>query len=256
MMEPQEGSPPPMAPSTRPDSLAPPAERARNGRSALAPTSQPLLALVMVQQPSSPAAEAFRSLSAGLHVVDAERPLHTFAVTSAGKREDKASAAANLAVAMAEGGRRVIVVDADLRHPELHTLFGIGNTEGLSSAVLGADDALPLYDSAVAGLRLLPAGPPVANPVEVLGAPRLGRLLDQLRDQSDAVVINSAPAAALADTAVIAPYVDGILLVVSAGRTRRDLALRAKEQLERAGARLLGVVLTGVPADRALYDGL
>ncbi len=87
----------------------------------------------------------------------------------------------------------------------------------------------------------------------MLGAPRLVRLLDLLRDQADVVVVNTAPAAALADTAVLAPHLDGMLLVISAGHTRRDLALRAKEQLERVNARVLGVVLTGVRAERGLY---
>jgi non-specific protein-tyrosine kinase len=249
-MESEEGTAQPMPPSPRPDTLAPVTER--NGRSTLA-LSGTSADLIMLQEPASAAAEAFRSLSASLQFGDPERPLRCVGLTSAGTREDTASAVGNLAVAMAEGGRRVIAVDADVRQPSLHTLFGVSNQVGLTSAVLDGADDVPLAETGVPRLHLLPSGPSVPNPVEVLGAPRLVRLLDLLRDQADVVVVNTAPAAALADTAVLAPHLDGMLLVISAGHTRRDLALRAKEQLERVNARVLGVVLTGVRAERGLY---
>jgi capsular exopolysaccharide synthesis family protein len=252
MIDPQEGPTQPMAPTPPPQTLVPAPDAQRNGRSALAPVGSPRL--VMLLEPTSAAAEAYRNLSASLQFADPARPLRSLAVTSAGKREDKASTVANLAVAMAEGGRRVVVVDADLRHPELHALFGVANQQGLTTAVLGTEDDVPLVDTSVPGLRLLPGGPTVANPVEVLGAPRLERLLDQLREEADMVLVNVAPAAVLADAAVVAPRTDGVLLVVTVGRTRRDLAQRAKEQLQRVNAHILGVVLTGARADKGLYE--
>jgi non-specific protein-tyrosine kinase len=253
MMQSEEGTPNPMLPTTPPHPPGPAREVQRNGSSALATVGPPRLAMLVA--PTSATAEAFRNLSASLQFADPDHPLRSLAVTSAGKREDKASAVANLAVAMAEGGRRVIVVDADVRHPELHALFGVDNERGLTNAVLGTDDDVPLADTSVPGLRLLPSGPQVANAVEVLGAPRMERLLDQLHEQADVVLVNVAPAAVLADAAVVAPRLDGVLLVVTAGRTRRDLAQRAKEQLERVNARILGVVLTGARAERGLYQG-
>jgi capsular exopolysaccharide synthesis family protein len=241
-----------MVPTTPPRTPGPTPDMQRNGSTALAPLGASRLA--MLAEPASATAEAFRNLSASLQFADPDRPLRSLAVTSAGKREDKTSVVANLAVAMAEGGRRVIVVDGDVRQPELHALFGVDNQHGLTSAVLGTDDDVPVIDTSVPGLRILPSGPTVANAVEVLGAPRLERLLDQLREQADIVLVSVAPAAALADAAVVAPRLDGVLLVVAAGRTRRDLAQRAKEQLERVNARILGVVLTGVRADQGLYE--
>ena len=198
-MESEEGTAQPMPPSSRPDTLAPITER--NGRSTLA-LSGTSPNLILLKDPTSAAAEAFRSLSASLQFGDPDRPLRCV---------------------------------------------------GLTSAVLNGADDVPLAETGVPRLHLLPSGPSVPNPVEVLGAPRLVRLLDLLRDQADVVVVNTAPAAALADTAVLAPHLDGMLLVVSAGHTRRDLALRAKEQLERVNARVLGVVLTGVRPERGLY---
>ncbi len=227
-------------------SLAP----SRNGRT---PGDGSPSQLVMLTAPHSAAAEAYRSLSVNLQFAGEERPVRLVGITSAGPNEGKTTAVANLAIALAEGGRRVIAVDADLRRPTLHTLFGLPNREGLTNAVLSDESALPLQETLVPGLRVLASGPTPANPTEVLASPRLDRVLSRLVDEADFVVLDTAPAAALADTPVLAPRLDGTVLVVGAGRTRRDRARQAKEQLERVHARILGVVLTGVRADTRLY---
>ena len=145
------------------------------------------------------------------------------------------------------------MIDADLRRPSLHTLFGVECQEGLSNVLLGDQTQLPLLDTASASVRLLAAGPVPANPLEVLASRRFDQILALARAQADFVLVDTAPAGALADTAVLAPRLDGILLVVSAGRTKRDLAKRAREQLERVNANVLGVVLTDVRGDDKLY---
>ena len=157
-------------------------------------------------------------------------------------------------MALAEGGRRVIVVDADLRRPSLHTLFGADLQDGLSTVLLGTELAtLPLQETGARGVRLLSAGPTVVNPLEALASRRFDQVLAMARGQADFVVVDTTPAGALADSAVLAPRLEGMLLVVSAGRTKRDLARRAREQLERVNANLLGVVLTDVTGDDKLY---
>jgi len=248
----QEGLSNRMASPPSADSVASAQLVPRDGRSGVALHAAP--SLLMAREPGSAIAEAYRNLAASLHFVHPDQPLRTLAVTSVGTRDDAADTVANLAAAMAEGGRRVILVDADLRRPRLHTVFGADNGDGLSSAVLGGGDSLPLSDTEVPGLRLLPSGPPVTSPVEILGSPRLQRLLARLRDEADIVLFDTAPAVVVADVAVLAPHLDGVLLVVAAGRTRRDLAQRAKEQLERVNAHILGVALTGVRPDRGLSD--
>ena len=160
---------------------------------------------------------------------------------------------ANLAIALAQTGRRVIVIDADLRRPGQHTLFGLERDEGLASVLLGDNTQLPLRDTAAAGVRLLPSGPLPANPLEVLGSRRFDQVLALTRAQADFVLVDAPPAGALADAAVLAPRLEGMLLVVSAGRTKRDMARRAREQLDRVNANLLGVVLTDVRGDDKLY---
>jgi capsular exopolysaccharide synthesis family protein len=223
----------------------------RNGRSLA--TVAPHGALVMLDEPHSAAAEAYRSLAANLQFAYADRQLQTIGVTSSAVGEGKSTTVANLAIALAQTGRRVIVVDADLRRPGQHTLFGLDRGDGLADVLKGDSAQLPLRDTAAAGVRLLASGPMPANPIEVLGSRRFDQVLAMARAQAEFVLVDTPPAGALADAAVLAPRLEGMLLVVSAGRTKRDLARRAREQLERVNANLLGVVLTDVRGEDKLY---
>jgi non-specific protein-tyrosine kinase len=222
-----------------------------NGR-ALAATT-PASKLVMLAEPHSPAAEAYRSLAANLQFAYADRQLQTIGITSAAEGEGKSTTLANLAVALSESGRRVIVVDADLRRPGQHTLFGRGREEGLANFLLDNPSQLPLQETSAQGIRLLSSGPSPANPLEALASKRFDQAIALARAQADYVLVDTPPAGALADAAVVAPRLEGMLLVVSAGHTKRDLARRAREQLERVNANLLGVVLTDVRGDERLY---
>src|SRR3984893_10812092 len=237
--------------STSPD-LTSLATVSRNGRSLAAAT--PNVALIMLTDPHSPAAEAYRSLAANLQLAYADRQLQTIGITSAAAGEGKSTTVANLAIALAEGGRRVIVIDADLRRPSLHTLFGVDRQDGLANLLRGSEQTqLPLVDTAAPGVRLLTSGPVANNPLEVLASRRFDEVLALARSQADFVLVDTAPAGALADAAVLAPRLEGILLVVSAGRTQRDLARRAREQLERVNANVLVVVLIDVRGNDKLY---
>jgi non-specific protein-tyrosine kinase len=207
----------------------------------------------MVAEPHSPAAEAYRSLAANLQFAYADRQLQTIGITSAAEGEGKSTTVANLAVALSQNGRRVIVVDADLRRPGIHTLFGVSRERGLVDFLLDDLSQLPVQETDVSGVRVLSSGPVPANPLEALASKRLDHALALARAQADFVLVDTPPAGALADAAVIAPRLEGMLLVVSAGRTKRDLARRAREQLDRVNANLLGVVLTDVRVDDALY---
>src|SRR3954453_22750350 len=225
----------------------------KNGRS-LASVRPGDSSLVMLADPTSAAAEAYRSLAANLQFAYADRQMQTVGVTSAAAGEGKSTTAANLAGALGEGGRRVIVIDADLRRPSIHSLFGVALEEGLSNVLLGSElVTLPLQDTSARGVRVLSSGPMPANPLEARGSRRFDQVLATARAQADYVLVDTSPAGALADAAVVAPRLEGVLLVVSAGRTKRDLARRAREQLERVNANLLGVVLTDVKGDDKLY---
>ena len=207
----------------------------------------------MLADPRSPAAEAYRSLAATIQFAYADRQLQTIGITSAAAGEGKSTTTANLAIALAEGGRRVIVVDADLRRPGQHTLFGLDRQDGLSNVLMGDQTQLPLLDTQTPGVKVLTSGPTPANPLEALASRRFDHVLALARAQADFVLVDTPPAGVLADAALLAPRLEGMLLVVSAGRTKRDLARRAREQLERVNANLLGVVLTDVREDDKLY---
>jgi capsular exopolysaccharide synthesis family protein len=239
-------SPSPDAPEG-PTSLA---TVSRNGRSLIPAAGG---GLIMLSDPRSPAAEAYRSLAATIQFAYADRQLQTIGVTSAAAGEGKSTTTANLAIALAEGGRRVIVVDADLRRPAQHTLFGLDRQDGLSNVLVTDQAQLPLLDTQTPGVRVLTSGPTPANPLEALASRRFDHVLALARAQADFVLVDTPPAGALADAAVLAPRLEGMLLVVSAGRTKRELARRAREQLERVNANLLGVVLTDVREDDKLY---
>jgi len=156
-------------------------------------------------------------------------------------------------VVMAQGGKRVIVVDCDLRRPTLNKLFGLPGDPGLTTAILEGAGHPPLQDTAVSGLRLLASGPLPPNPSELLGSRQFEELLAHLTNEADIVLLDAPPIVAVSDAAVLASKVDGVILVVNAGKTKRDLARRAKSLLEKVNARILGVVLNNAPLDRGLY---
>ncbi len=212
------------------------------------------LDLVTLTQPRSAAAEAYRTLRTSLEFSSLDHPLTTLVVTSATSDEGKSTTLANLGVALAQAGRRVAVVDADLRRPSLHTLFGLPNTAGLTSMLLDeAQMAQPPFQAGpTPGLRVLTSGPLPPNPAELLASRRIEAILQRLREEADMVLFDAPPLMAVSDAAVLAARVDGVILVVQAEKTKREHVQRAKAQLERVHAHLVGAVLTDVKPDRSM----
>jgi capsular exopolysaccharide synthesis family protein len=202
--------------------------------------------LITLADPRSPAAEAYRTLRTNLTFFAAlDRPVETIVVTSAGPQEGKSEVLANLAVTMAQGERRTILVDADLRHPGLHKIFGVANDRGLTTMILEEEalDDPPLLDVGVENLLVIPSGPLPPNPADVLGSTKMEHVIAAFRERADVILFDAPPVVAVTDAAVLGTKVDGVLLVVSAGRTRREHAQRAKELLERVHVRIIGAVL-------------
>lgn len=225
----------------------PPQTTSRNGHIALSPAAVARLSILAA--PTSPASEAYRSLAVSLQFAAREQAPRSILVTSPGDGEGTSTTVANLAVAYAQMGRRVILVDAHLRRPALHHLFGVDNSSGLTTWLMDGG-LLPVQETEIEGVHLLPSGPVPANAAEVLGSPRLGELLERLVDAADLVLVDSAPCATLADTALIAPWVDGVVLAIGAGRTRRERARQAQEHLQQVHAVVLGAVLVGAHTSR------
>ncbi|MEJ5309990.1 MAG: polysaccharide biosynthesis tyrosine autokinase [Anaerolineae bacterium] len=203
--------------------------------------------LIVSRQPFSPEAEAYRALRTRLRFSFVDRPMRTLMVTSPVPADGKSLTLANLAVAMAQAGVRVIMVDTDLRRPALHKFFNVPNAEGLSSLLLASELAVRTYlqETGVENLRLLPCGRPLPNPAEALGSERMSQVIKALLDEADLVLFDSSPVLAVTDAVVLAAQMKegGVLLVTNAGGTRRGMAKRAVQELQRAKARLLGVIV-------------
>jgi succinoglycan biosynthesis transport protein ExoP len=216
----------------------------------------PLTAL----EPRSAVAEGYRVLRTNMQfaTMGMGKSAVVLLVSSAQPTEGKTSSVANLGASLAQAGRRVLLVDADLRRPALHRLFNLSKDVGLTSLLLEreADVEYVVQKTGIEGLRVLPSGPVPANPAEVLGFAEMGPLLERLRTMADYVLVDCPPVLSAADTSVLAQKVDGVLLVVEAGRTRTQMFERAVAALQGVKAHVLGTILTkvGVRRGASSYD--
>lgn len=210
--------------------------------------------LVTISDPRSPVSEAYRALRTNLQFASLDKEIRTLLVTSAGPGEGKSTTLGNLAVTLAQAEKRVILVDCDLRRPVLHKLFGLSNERGLTTMMVDAVAMKnpPLQETGVNGLRLLASGALPPSPSDLLGSRRMDEVIQVLLADADMLLLDAPPVMAVADATVLATKVDGVLLVVSAGQTRRDNVRVAKSRLEKVNANLLGVVLNNVALDTSL----
>ena len=202
-------------------------------------------ALVAHQATSSILAEAFRNLRTSVVYATPDRPPRTMLVTSLQQQDGKTSVSTNCAITLAQLGMgEVLLVDADMRHPDLHDIFGVPQTPGLSDLLVGGVSVTDIVrPTRIPGLFVIPAGPIPTNPAELLFSPRLTQALAVLGDRFAHIVIDTPPMLAVSDTLVLAPRVDGVILVLRHGHTGRDAAQRAVQMLGSVRARVLGVVL-------------
>lgn len=212
------------------------------------------MTLVTITDPRSPASEAYRTLRTNLSFYSLDKPLHTLVVTSPSAGEGKSTTIANLAVTYAQSGRRTILVDCDLRRPDLHELFDLDMTPGLTNMVMEEVSELPLQKTAIDNLWLLSSGTKPPNPADMLGAARMDHIIEQLVERADIVLFDAPPVLAAADAAILGAKADGVLLVIQAGMTRRDHSERARERLEKARVRIVGAALTNVPKDSGIGE--
>jgi capsular exopolysaccharide synthesis family protein len=207
------------------------------------------MSLITLTDPRSPASEAYRTLRTNLSFYSLDKPVRTLVVTSPSPDDGKSITVANLAVTMAQGGMRTILVDCDLRRPSLHIFFDLNSEPGLTNLVLGETSEPPLRMTGVDNLWLLPSGPKPPNPADLLGSKKLDQIIATLTNMADIVLFDAPPVIAVTDAAVLGAKLDGALLVINSGKTRRDHAARAKEVLEKARVRIIGTTLTNAPKD-------
>jgi capsular exopolysaccharide synthesis family protein len=205
--------------------------------------------------PKSLGAEAYRVLRTNLQFSALDKPLTTLVCTSAEPGEGKSTTTTNLAYAMAQADKRVILVDADLRRPSQHKMLKLPNNVGLSTALLdkGRDPTAYLQETDVPNLRVMTTGPIPPNPAEMLNSARMHEMIEVLKGEADVVLFDTPPVLAVADTSILASQVDGTLLVVWAGKTHGDLLAQAVERLQSLGIQPLGVVLNKLTHRKSGY---
>ena len=207
-----------------------------------------IYSLASLLYPRSPVAEGFRALRTNLEFASLDEPHRSIVVTSAAAQEGKTVVAANLAVAYAQSGRQVILLDADLRLPGVHNLFGLAGVPGLTDLALS--DELNLQDvlqpTEVPGLRILAAGTIPGNPAELLGSQRVKGLLASIRSEADLIVIDTAPVGVVTDAALLAADADATILVVRESFSSERVVRRGRDALASVNAHIVGVVLNVV----------
>lgn len=205
--------------------------------------------LIVHEQPKSPSAEAYRTLRTNLQFAKVDGELKTIMYTSAGPGEGKSITIANTAVALAQSGKKVILLDCDLRKPVLHKIFNRKNHGITNILVENLNIADHIQDTDIENLRLVTSGPIPPNPSELLGSQKMADMLAFLRSQADMVLVDAPPVIAVTDASVLASQVDGCTLVLASGTVRPEMAQRAKELLTAANGKILGVILNRAEID-------
>lgn len=198
--------------------------------------------------PKSPVSEAYRTLRTNLEFMSPDQPLKTIVFTSTGPGEGKSTTTANTAISMAQLGKKVLLVDCDLRKPVQHKIFELSNMTGMTNILIEHTGEIEQYiqQTGVQNLELLPSGPIPPNPAEILGSRRMLELLQELSGKYEVILLDTPPLIAVTDAAVLSVNADGVILVVSVGQAERDMVLKAKGLLDKVNARVLGVVLNRV----------
>jgi capsular exopolysaccharide synthesis family protein len=210
----------------------------------------------IANQPRSPVAEAFRSLRTNLEFAGVNQPLRTILVTSPRPGEGKTTIAANLSSIFAQGGKRVTLIDADLRRPAVHRFFDLDNHVGLTDVFRGrlTLEAVSHSWNGTGEVSVITTGTLPLNPTEILASEKMSKLLVFLKEQRDMVIIDSPPSI-VADAQVLAAQVDGVIMVLWPGHSHWEEARTMLEQLRRAEARVVGVVFNRIPQNRTNYYG-
>ena len=225
--------------------MAKPAEKKRP------PASE---ALSILFSDNSPLTEAFRTLRTNLLFADVDSRQRKLLVTSAIPKEGKTTTVANLGMTMALAGTRTLLIDADLRRPGLHRHFQVSSKVGLTS-VLGDQAELQqaIQGTKLAELSVLPSGPSVVNPVDLLGSRRMAELVNRLQTQFDLLIFDSPPVITVADALMLAGISDGVILVIRSGGAPYEVVARVKKQLESVKANILGAMLNAFDVRREAY---
>ncbi|EGW37839.1 CpsD/CapB family tyrosine-protein kinase [Desulfosporosinus sp. OT] len=214
--------------------------------------------LITLEESKSPISEAYRTLRTNIQFRSVNSENNKIMITSAGRREGKSFTVANLAVSMAQDGKSVLVVDADLRNPTQDKLFGLDNGKGLSVALTQDQDISQyIQETSVPGVMVLTAGPVPLNPAELIGTVRMKQLVKEVSELYDMVLFDTPPIIAVTDGSILAQEVDWVVLVMDLGEENKNYVQHAKELLDKVDAKFLGAVLNKVdmkPSEYYYYE--
>lgn len=202
--------------------------------------------LVTLQDPTGPGSEAYRSLRTSLIYAVVETPPKVILITSPGPKEGKSTTCANLGVVLAQAGKETLIMDCDLRQPNVHKIFGVRNLLGWVNVLHGEHKLSKVWAEVLPKLKVAPAGPLPSNPAELLSSGRFAELVNEARQLFDYVLIDSPPTALVSDPTIIATQADAVLLVLDSQVTRKGSVRRAVRGLEAVGANVLGTVMNNV----------
>lgn len=208
--------------------------------------------IIALTEPKSPVAEIYRTLRTNIMFASYNKEVKAIAVTSPLTNDGKSTVTSNLAITMAQSGSKVLLVDGDLRNPSIHKMFSMKNNIGLTNILAGST----LYEDSVvshpglANLDFILSGPKPPNPSELLGLPRMKALLKTIKSRYDYILIDTPPVLIVTDGTLISSVCDGVVLVISSGKTTIENAQKSKEHLKNVGSCLLGVVLNKVKSDK------
>lgn len=203
--------------------------------------------LIVARDSKSPIAEAYRAIRTNIQFAGAGKNIRCIGFTSASPEEGKSTTISNIALAMAQDGKHILIIDADMRKPTQHRIFNLA-PHGLSNCIaMNMTFAEAVQASEYPNLDILAAGPVPPNPSELLGSEKMRDILAEAKDAYDFVLVDMPPVLAVTDAVVLASRIDGIIMVVRAGSTPLDDAKGAKNILKQGGANLMGAVLNAVP---------
>lgn len=201
---------------------------------------------IVENKPKSHVSEAYRTLRTNIQFSTFDNEIKSILITSAGPSEGKSTTAGNLAFAMAQTGKKVILLDCDLRKPSIHKKFSISNKSGLSDYLIGEVNFEDVVVKYCDNLHVIPCGTIPPNPVEMISSNKLKNFIQECKELYDCVILDTPPVVAVTDAQIISAEVDGVLLVAAAEQTDKSAMLKAKELLEDAKANIIGSVLTKV----------
>ena len=208
---------------------------------------------IVERKPKSIQAEAYRSLRTNIQYSSFDKEYKTLVVTSANMGEGKTTVSSNLALVLSQGEKKILLIDCDMRKPSIHKRFRVTNTHGITDLLLGKKSIDSVINKFNNNLHIITSGKIPPNPAEMLDSKVMTKFLDAMKNEYDYIVIDTPPIQAAADAQILSTKTDGILVVVRAGESKKDIVIDSISKLKKVNANIIGTVLNGVENKNEKY---